>query len=235
MKIPITDRFDSATSSGGTTTPERDAGEALEEVNETRVDEVETQQQQQAGEVGNQNEDLKPSSGNPGEGLPSNPSGAENTGGSDENATEAEETVESVKAAYEDRLLRLAAEFENYKRLAARRESEVRERAVRGVFEDLLPVLDNFQRAVQAAQNATNVDSLRIGVEYILQQLEDSLREHGVEPIAAKGEKFDPLRHDALEEVAQSDQEAGTIIEEVQKGYSYKGNVLRAARVRVAG
>jgi molecular chaperone GrpE len=223
MRIPVTDRFTN------------DAGKVQEDVNETRVDDGEMQQQQQEGLVEEQTEHLKPHTNLPDEGLGSNPSGAENTGGSDEDATKPVETVDSVKADYEDRLLRLAAEFENYKRVAARREADVRERAVRGVFEDLLPVLDNFERAVQAAQTATNVDSLRVGVEYILQQLENSLREHGVEPIAAKGQAFDPLRHDALEEVADSGQPSGTVLEEAQKGYAFKGQVLRPARVKVAG
>jgi len=134
-----------------------------------------------------------------------------------------------------EKLAYLAAEFENYKRQAARRESEVREQSVKGVVLDLLPVLDNFERAVAAAKNARDVESLRVGVEYILQQFRDALRNHDVEPITAQGQIFDPIQHDALEEVQGSEHPEGTVIEETQSGYSYKGRVLRPSRVKVAG
>ncbi|MDF2439062.1 MAG: molecular chaperone GrpE, partial [Abditibacteriota bacterium] len=145
------------------------------------------------------------------------------------------DAVTAAHAEWNEKYLRLAADFENFKRLAQRREAEVRERTVRNIFEDLLPVLDNFERAVQAAQNATDVTSLRIGVEYILKQLHESLREHGVEPMETRGQKFDPLHHEALEEIADSGQTPGTVLDEAQRGYSFKGQVLRPARVRVAG
>jgi molecular chaperone GrpE len=208
MKIPITDRAND--------NAERGKGN----MNETQIGDMETEQQESLNEE---------------QGTVSSSPETVGENNAEASVTEDTETVESVKAEYEDRLLRLAAEFENYKRLAARRESDARERAVRGVFEDLLPVLDNFDRAVQAAQNATSVDSLRVGVTYILQQLEDSLRGHGIEPIPAAGQPFDPLRHDALEEIADTGEQAGTVIEEVQRGYVYKGQVLRPARVKVAG
>jgi molecular chaperone GrpE len=143
--------------------------------------------------------------------------------------------TQATLAERDNQLLHLTADFENYKRQAARRESEVRERAVRGVLEDLLPVLDNFERAVQAAQNAKDVESLRIGIEFILQQLQESLSGQGVERIEAKGHAFDPLRHEALEEVPGDGAAPGTVVDEAQSGYLYKGQVLRPARVRVAG
>lgn len=73
-------------------------------------------------------------------------------------------------------LLHLAADFENYKRATIRREDEVRERATRRVLEELLPVLDNFERAVSAAKTTTDVNSLKIGVEYILQQFQEAIK-----------------------------------------------------------
>jgi molecular chaperone GrpE len=155
--------------------------------------------------------------------------------------TEAESPSDALSEARkslterENQLVQLAADFENYKRQATRRESEVRERTVRGVLEDLLPVLDNFERAVQASQNAKDVDSLRIGLEFIAQQMQETLRGQGVEPIDAVGKMFDPLRHEALEEVPAEDILPGTVVGEVQSGYVYKGQVLRPARVRVAG
>ena len=136
---------------------------------------------------------------------------------------------------HDEKFLRLAADFENYKRQSARRANEDSERAARRVFEDLLPVLDNFERALEAARGANDVESLRVGIEFIAQQLRDALRGHGVEVIEAQGQKFDPLLHDALEEVANSGQPEGTVIGEAQRGYSFKGQVLRPSRVRVAG
>jgi len=144
------------------------------------------------------------------------------------------ETTRAV-VEHDEKFLRLAADFENYKRQASRRAGEDSERATRRILEDLLPVLDNFERALQAPQVGGDNASFRIGVEFIAQQLRDALRGHGVEPIDAQGEKFNPLLHDALEEVADSGQPEGTIINEAQRGYSFKGQVLRPARVRVAG
>lgn len=133
-----------------------------------------------------------------------------------------------------DRFLRAVADLENFKRQSTRRESESRDRAVRNVIEDLLPVMDNFERALDAARNARDVESVRVGVEFIAQQLRDALKNHGVEPIESKGQKFDPLHHEALEEI-ESDQPEGTVVEEAQRGYSFKGQVLRPSLVRVAG
>jgi molecular chaperone GrpE len=228
-----------------------------------RVGEVETWEQQGSGEVGQQTEHLKPSPGNPEEGLPANPTGSENTGGAnpsettepstrstwaeaakriadfkargtaEQGSSNGEATLDPVAEAKEQ-LLRLTADFENYKRQAARRETEARERAVRGVLTDLLPVLDNFERAVDAAKNAKDIESLRIGVEYILKQLQDTLQSLGVETIPAKGQKFDLTKHEATEEVASEEHPAGTVIDETQRGYMFRGQVIRPSRVRVS-
>ena len=143
--------------------------------------------------------------------------------------SELETELAQTKAA----LVQIAADFENYKRQASRRETETRERAVRSVVEDLLPVLDNFERAVQAAQSASDMESLRVGIGFILQMFQEALRNNGVTPIEAKGHHFDPLQHEAIEEI-ESDEAPGTIVEEAQRGYAYKGHVLRASRVKVA-
>ena len=133
-----------------------------------------------------------------------------------------------------DKLLRLAADFENYKKLALRRESETKERAVKNILTDLLPVLDNFERAVHASSSSQDVQNLRIGVEFILQQLHEVLRSNGVEPIEATGQKFDPKFHEAQEEVPSEEHESGTVLDEMQRGYRYKDQVLRPTTVRVS-
>lgn len=144
------------------------------------------------------------------------------------------ETTREELDETKDRLLRLAADFENYKKLAVRRESESKERAVKNVLTDLLPVLDNFERAVHASSSSQDVQNLKIGVEFILQQLHEVLRSNGVEIIEATGQKFDPQFHEAQEEVSSEEHESGTILDETQKGYLYKDQVLRPTVVKVA-
>ncbi len=155
--------------------------------------------------------------------------GAEEAEVSQDAASELEAELAETKAA----LVQLAADFENYKRQATRRESETRDRAVRSVVEDLLPVLDNFERAVDAAKNATDMESLRVGIGFILQMFHEALRNNGVTPIEAQGQSFDPLQHEAIEQI-ESEAAPGTVVEEAQRGYAYKGHVLRASRVKVA-
>lgn len=159
---------------------------------------------------------------------------------SDDVETETTETENDELTALENELaetktllLQLAADFENYKRQAARRETETRDRAERRFAEDLLPILDNFERAVDASKNSTDVTSLRVGVEFILQMFQQALSNHGVVPIEAKGQAFDPLKHEAIAQV-ESEEAPGTVVAEAQRGYTYKDQVMRAAMVTVA-
>jgi molecular chaperone GrpE len=241
---------------GGELTNPQDAEDFIRKSVERQKQDGEMQQRQMEGEVEVQTHDLKPSPAHPAEGMPENPTGKENTGGANESADEANEsgntdtanTASSTRSTdasagevsrdvteADDRFLRAVADLENYKRQSLRREVESRERAVRGVIEDLLPVLDNFERALDAAKNARDVESLRVGVEFIAQQFRDALKNHGVEPIEAQDKMFDPLHHEALEEVGDSGRPEGTVISEAQRGYVFKGQVLRPSRVRVAG
>jgi molecular chaperone GrpE len=158
----------------------------------------------------------------------------EGTESEEQQAPDELETTRAELDETKDRLLRLAADFENYKRQAARRESESKERAVKNVLTDLLPVLDNFERAVHASSSSQDIQNLKIGVEFILQQLHEVLRSHGVEPIEAAGQKFDPQFHEAQEEVPSEEHESGTILDETQRGYRYKDQVLRPTIVKVA-
>jgi molecular chaperone GrpE len=158
----------------------------------------------------------------------------EGTESEEQQAPDELETTRAELDETKDRLLRLAADFENYKRQAARRESESKERAVKNVLTDLLPVLDNFERAVHASSSSQDIQNLKIGVEFILQQLHEVLRSHGVEPIEAAGQKFDPQFHEAQEEVSSEEHESGTILDETQRGYRYKDQVLRPTIVKVA-
>ncbi len=204
---------------GGDVTPPQDAEAASEEHNQQRVADEEMKERQGAGEVDTQTDDLKPSAAQPEK--------------DESEASSEDETSAQLKSA-KTQLVQMAADFDNYRKMASRRESEVRERATRGIIEDFLPVLDNFERAVESSQNARDVEAVRVGVEYILKQFQEALAAHGVEPIESAGAQFDPLRHDALERVADSGQPSGTVIAQTQRGYIYRGQVLRPSRVQVA-
>ena len=132
----------------------------------------------------------------------------------------------------QQQLAYLAAELENYKRQTARRLDEERARTARRVFDQMLPALDNFGLAMKYADQAQDVAALKTGLDFVAQQMQSALENAGLEAIPAKGQTFDPQKHEAIEEV-ESDLPSGTVAEEVQRGYLYNGEVLRPARVKV--
>ncbi len=129
-------------------------------------------------------------------------------------------------------LVRRQADFENYRKRIERDRHEDGRRANAILVDGLLAVLDAFERAL--VSQAGGIEQYRLGFELIYKQLCDALARSGLERIAAKGEKFDPFVHHAVERVETGDVEDGTIIEELQPGYKFKGSVLRPSMVRVA-
>jgi molecular chaperone GrpE len=130
-----------------------------------------------------------------------------------------------------DRLARAQAEFENARRRAAKEQQDFRDYAAADVVKSLLPVIDSFERALQAKSEPGD---FRSGVELIYKQMQDSLAKLGVRPIPAKGEPFDPRFHEAIEMVETSDAPDHEVLEEYQRGYKYKDRLLRPAMVKVA-
>jgi molecular chaperone GrpE len=130
-----------------------------------------------------------------------------------------------------DRLARLQAEFENARKRAERERLEFREYATGSVVEQFLPVLDNFELALKSAGTA---EQLRSGVELIVKQMEDILRQMQVHPILALGEAFDPRQHEALGSVEREDLPDQHVAEEIRRGYKLRDRLLRPALVRVA-
>ncbi|HKH99309.1 MAG TPA: nucleotide exchange factor GrpE [Candidatus Sulfotelmatobacter sp.] len=130
-----------------------------------------------------------------------------------------------------DRLARAQAEFENARRRAAKEQQEFRDYAAADAIRPLLPVLDSFERALQAKSESGD---FRGGVELIYKQLQDALAKLGVRAIPAKGEPFDPHYHEAVEMVETSDAADHEVLEELQRGYKYKDRLLRPAMVKVA-
>jgi molecular chaperone GrpE len=133
-----------------------------------------------------------------------------------------------------DRLARLQAEFENARRRALREQQEFREFAQGDALKALLPVLDNFERALQVAPPEKAGDQFRSGVELIYKQLRDTLEKLGLRAIAAKGEPFDPRLHEAIELVDTTEAADHEVLEELQRGYKLKDRLLRPAMVKVA-
>ncbi len=135
---------------------------------------------------------------------------------------------------YYNHLQRLKAEFDNFRKRTVKEKEEAAKYASERIVCSLLPILDNFERALESAKNNRDFDSFSQGVEMIFRQLFKVLEGEGLKAIEAAGEQFDPNLHDALlTEV--SDQAENIILEELQKGYYLKDKVIRPSRVKVSG
>ena len=137
--------------------------------------------------------------------------------------------------AVRDQLLRLMADFDNYRKRMTRQYEEAKQLAAADLVVELLPALDNLERAVAAArQDATSGNaSIAEGVGMVLKQLKEALAKVGVREIAVQGQPFDPARHEAVEVVAVPPHQDGMIVEEVQRGYMAHDRLLRPAKVAV--
>jgi molecular chaperone GrpE len=135
------------------------------------------------------------------------------------------------KAELQDRLLRARAEFDNFRRRSERERSDYLQFAAMDMIKDVLPVLDDFERALKT--ETADRDYAR-GVELIYQRFFDTLKKLGLEPIETKGKLFDPNHHQAVERVPCEEAEDQAILGEFQRGYNFKGRLLRPAMVRVA-
>src|SRR5581483_2074467 len=137
-------------------------------------------------------------------------------------ASGSEAELQKLKAERDtllDRLARAQAEFENARRRAAKEQQDFRDFATVETIKALLPVIDSFERALQAK---SDLGEFRTGVELIYKQLQDVLGKMGVRPIAAKGEQFDPHVHEAIEMVETPDAADHEVLEEWQRGYKFK-------------
>jgi len=130
-------------------------------------------------------------------------------------------------------LLRLQADFDNYRKRIEKERGQERHRGIELVVENLLPVLDGFDRAL-AADNDPEYANYRKGFELIRRQLWDALAKQGVQRIESVGKEFDPNIHHAIEQIASAEHSEGTVLEEMQPGYMFHGRVLRPAMVRVS-
>ena len=135
------------------------------------------------------------------------------------------------KADLKDRLLRTLADFDNFRRRAERDRSEYVQFAAMEMVRDLIPILDDFRRAMQV--EIADKEYAK-GIELIDQRLFEALKKAGLEPIEAAGKPFDPNLHQAVVRVQSEEFPDQTVLEEFQSGYNFKGKLLRPAMVKVA-
>jgi molecular chaperone GrpE len=136
---------------------------------------------------------------------------------------------------YYDRLLRVAADFDNYRKRMAREKAETVKFANESLIQKLLPVLDNFEAALNAANNGNvSIDNFKSGVAMIYQQLKNILAEFGLEEINALNSRFDPTIHEALSQLETTETEEGNVVAQIRKGYTLNSKLLRPASVVVA-
>jgi molecular chaperone GrpE len=161
--------------------------------------------------------------------------GVENQDATQTTGTETQSQLEFDRLKAErdqavDRLARLQAEFENARKREARERADFRDFAVSGAVEQFLPVLDNFQLALGSAGS---VEQLRTGIELILKQMDEVLRNLNVTQVETVGARFDPRVHEALESVDRSDLPDHQVLDEVRRGYRIRDRLLRPALVRI--
>ena len=159
--------------------------------------------------------------------------GGEGTGGDDADSrgVELDEVIRERDAHY-DRLLRVTAEYDNYRRRTERERRELTEQATGDLLGDLLPVVDDLERALAA--DTEDGDAYRRGIEIIHKQLLDVMARRGVAPIEAVGTDFDPTLHQAVMHEPSDGHRDGEVVEELRRGYTLRQRLLRPSMVKVA-
>ncbi|MCH1641320.1 nucleotide exchange factor GrpE [Paenibacillus timonensis] len=155
--------------------------------------------------------------------------------GNDAGASAELEKLRAESEEYQQRLLRTQADFDNFRRRTVKEKEELGKYASAKLITELLPVIDNFERALSSAGESTDASSYTKGVEMIFRQLEGVLKAEGLTPMEAEGQPFNPEFHQAIMQVESDEHEEGVVVEVVQKGYLLKDKVLRPAMVKVSG
>ena len=160
--------------------------------------------------------------------------------------TSGEEAVESSQSAEEgsseenpellqlkDKYLRTLAEYENFRKRSEKEKAQMFELGAKSIIEQLLPVVDNFERALEHIPEEEKENSFVKGVEGIYKQIQKMFSDCDIQAIEAVGQKFDPALHNAVMTEEEGDAEEDTITQDLQKGYTYRGNVVRHSMVKV--
>jgi molecular chaperone GrpE len=164
--------------------------------------------------------------------------GGEGDGGTEgKTIEELQKEVDELKQKNEelkDKHMRLFADFDNYKKRVSKEKTDIQKNASEEVLKELLPVIDDFERALETADNAENVDSVNEGTRLIYQKMMKTLGRKGLQPMESKGHDFDPEYQEAVTEIpAPSDDQKGKVIDEIEKGYYLNDKILRFAKVVV--
>ena len=164
------------------------------------------------------------------------PDEAKDSGAADQEqeTAEMENDLEKKLSEITDRLQRTMAEFDNFRKRTEKEKAARFEIGARSVIEKILPVLDNFERGLGGVEEEKKEDPFVSGLDKIYKQLTSTLEELGVKPIEALGQEFNPDFHNAVMHVEDEDAGENTIVEEFQRGYTYKDSVVRYSMVKVA-
>lgn len=150
---------------------------------------------------------------------------------------EAQETdnktnTEAELSEAKDKYVRLYADFENYKRRMAKERLELIQNANKDLMKELLPIADDFDRAYKAIENSAD-ETLKQGITLVFNKFKSTLENQGLKVIQAIGAEFDTEQHEAITEIPAGEEKAGKVIDEVEKGYTLNGTILRYAKVVV--
>lgn len=148
----------------------------------------------------------------------------------DRKITELETEISELK----DKLLRRAAEFENYKRRTENDQLNLIKYAAEPIIQNLLPIVDDFERSLLHIENAKDINAVKEGIKLVYDKLIKALKVQGVEKINSVGEPFDVEYHEALMQKPAEGVEPHTVVEEIEKGYKYKDKIIRHAKVIVS-
>lgn len=191
----------------------------LKKKDEQRLDEMQQEIDEAAAKTGTDDEETPEASDQ-----------EENTDLNTEAAQQDDKFAAELKEK-EERILRLQADFDNFRRRTAKEKEEISAVVTQGILKDMLPLLDNFERAMAAEK--TDGEAFQKGVEMIFTQFGEALRKNGLEKIETAGKKFDPNFHQAVMRVQNEELEDDDIAQELQKGYMVKGRVIRPSMVQV--
>ena len=197
-----------------------------EDVKRQSAEDIET-----AGERSTEND-----SGNAGE---QEVSSEEQTSSQDASGESTEEETSSGKeenaelVQLKDKYLRTLAEYENFRKRSEKEKAQMFELGAKSIIEQLLPVVDNFERALEHIPEEEKENSFAKGVEGIYKQIQKMFSDCDIQAIEAVGQKFDPALHNAVMTEEEGDAEEDTVTADLQKGYTYRGNVVRHSMVKV--
>ena len=144
------------------------------------------------------------------------------------------ELLEAEVARLKERLLRTAADFDNFRKRSRKDIADAERRVQEDLLRSLLPTFDNLERAVAHAGTAADLKALTEGLKLVMRQFQDTLGSLGIERVATQGKPFDPAEHEAVQHVASNEVPPGAVVQELQAGYRWQGRLMRPALVVVS-